>query len=151
MYCLLSYRQQSRCNQPMLTLLPYLQSVETSQPLGSRPCPPNLVSRSQESAKVGPEKMGDLCTEQYHYENLPMHYAEKFFSALKIENFIGKIWIILMLAENIDCGYRYTFKHLAEAVLKSTHNLSRKENKKNRYTSYPILTRSSRATPISIK
>ena len=31
-----------------------------------------------------------------HYENLPMQYTETF-SAVKNENFIGKIWILLIL------------------------------------------------------
>ena len=44
----------------------------------------------------------------YHYENLPMQYTGNF-SALKIENFIGKFLIILirMFAQNIDCWYRF--------------------------------------------
>ena len=33
-----------------------------------------------------------------------MHY-QRIFSELKIENFIGKIWLNLMFAQNIDCGY----------------------------------------------
>ena len=41
------------------------------------------------------------------FENLPMHYTVfVFFSAVKIENFIGKILILYnIFAQNIDCGY----------------------------------------------
>ena len=40
-----------------------------------------------------------------HYENLSMQYTD-FFSAVKIENFIGKIIDVLnIFAQNIDFGY----------------------------------------------
>ena len=40
-----------------------------------------------------------------HYENLPMQYTF-FYSAVKIENFVGKKCdIFLIFAQNIDCGY----------------------------------------------
>ena len=42
-----------------------------------------------------------------HYENMPMQYTlHRFFLALKIENFQLKIlYIFLIFAQNIDCGY----------------------------------------------
>ena len=40
-----------------------------------------------------------------HYDNLPMQYPEILFSAVKTENFVGKILIFLMFAQNFDCGY----------------------------------------------
>ena len=43
---------------------------------------------------------------------------QRFFLALKIENFHLKIFDFLIFAQNIDCVCTYT-----EAVLTSTHNL----------------------------
>ena len=41
----------------------------------------------------------------YHYENLPMRYTE-IFIAIKMKNFRQKNFdIILIFAQNIDCGY----------------------------------------------
>ena len=43
--------------------------------------------------------MSDLYTKTF-----PCIIHREFFS-IKIENFIGKIWLSLMFAQNINCGY----------------------------------------------
>ena len=47
----------------------------------------------------------DSLSECNHYENLPMQYAESFFSCKKNEHFYRKNDIFLIFAQNIDCGY----------------------------------------------
>ena len=50
---------------------------------------------------------GEGTAKRNHYENLPMQYTE-IFLALTIENFqLKKNDIMLIFAQNIDCGYSF--------------------------------------------
>ena len=67
-----------------------------------------------------------------HYENMSMQYIETF-SKAKIENFIGKILIFLLIfAQNIDCGYTLE-PHLRGGSNEYPQSMFWSKNKKNRY------------------
>ena len=63
----------------------------------------------------------------HHYENFTMDtiYISRFFSAVKIENFIGKI--LIFFSQNIGCGYMLEPPWLGISMFCI-------KNKKNRYT-----------------
>ena len=53
------------------------------------------------------DRTGTGVTLAWHSTSRKLAYAiiQRMFSALKLNNFIGKSWLILMFAKNIDCGY----------------------------------------------
>ena len=67
-----------------------------------------------------------------NYENTPMQYTE-IFSAVKIENFIRKILIFFIFAQNIDCGYTLEPPHRGGSN-GYPQSMFWSKNKKNRYT-----------------
>ena len=73
----------------------------------------------------------------HHYENLPMQYTGIFW-ALKIENFqLKKNDILLMFAQNIDCGYTLEPPRRGGSN-EYPQSMFWSKNKKNRYTpAYP--------------
>ena len=66
---------------------------------------------------------------------------QRFFSAVKIENFIRKMWIFfLFLLQNIDCGYSLEPPRRGGSNM-YPQSMFWSKNKKNRYTpAYPIFT-----------
>ena len=68
-----------------------------------------------------------------HYENLPMQYTEKLSSIKNKKKFIGKTWLILMFAQNIDCGYTLEPPRRGDSNEYPQSTFWNK-NKNNRYT-----------------
>ena len=79
----------------------------------------------------------DKSISKYHNKNLSMQYTG-FFSASKIENFIGKKFdIFLIFAQNIDCGYTLEPPRRGGSN-EYPQSMFWSKNKKNRYTpAYP--------------
>ena len=88
---------------------------------------PYLTSRFEQTT-LAHELLCD--NNKYHQQQ----YRQRTFSAVKIENFVGKVLIFfLIFAQNIDCGY--TLEPHRRGGSKSTHNLCfGAKIRTNRYT-----------------
>ena len=78
----------------MFTVIIELYYLNSEVPVWMQGLPLHIKYSSMSETNIFFLKLADLCSFPKickNYENLPLQYVQRFFSAVKIENLIGKI------------------------------------------------------------